>query len=71
MSTELIFVLCIVALVFILAYTAYGKGGQSDINEHAVDSRTDVPPGAGRSTGVSDPPEPTEADNFNAQRGVK
>ena len=71
MPTELIFLLCVIALVFVFAYTAYGKRGQSDISEHPVDSRTDVPPGAGAPTGVNERPDPTEANNINAQRGVR
>ncbi len=71
MSTELIFLLCVIALVFIFAYTAYGRGGQSDISEHPVDTRSDVPPGAEPHTGISDRPDPNEADNPLAQRGVK
>ena len=68
---ELIFLLCVIALVFIFAYSAYGKRGQSNISHHPVDSRSDVPPGAEREPALSDPPDPTEADNPNLQRGVK
>ena len=71
MSNEFIFVICVVALIFILAYTAFGKRGQSNISEHPVDSRSDVPPGAEAHTGLSDRPDPSEADNPNLQRGVK
>ncbi len=71
MSTELIFLLCVIALVFVFAYTAYGKRGQSDISQHAVDSRSDVPPGAAASTDINERPDPAEADHFNQQRGVK
>ena len=71
MSNELLFLLCVVGLVLILAFTAYGRRGQSNISEHPVDTRTDVPPGAARHTGLTDRPEPTEANNPNAQRGVR
>ncbi len=71
MSNELIFLICVIALVFIAAYTAFGRRGQSNISEHPVDTRSDVPAGAEPHTGMSDRPDPTEADNPNAQRGVR
>ena len=71
MSSELIFLLAIIAIVFIFAYTAYGKRGQSDISEHPVDTRSDVPPGAGGPTGINERPDPAEPDHPNQQRGLK
>ncbi len=48
-----IFLIVVLVLVAVVAYTAFSRrGGQSDISEHPVDSRDDVPPGAGRPTGI-------------------
>jgi hypothetical protein len=71
MSNELIFLLAVIALILIFAYTAYGRRGQSDISQHPVDTRSDVPPGAGAPTGINERPDPAEANHPNQQRGVK
>jgi hypothetical protein len=70
MSTELVFLLAVIVLVFVAAHALYGRRGQSNISQHPVDGRSDVPPGATHGTGLTGSRD-REGDDPMAQRGVR
>jgi hypothetical protein len=71
MSTELMFLIAVVAIVVILAFSVYGKSGQSNISQHPVDGRSDMPPGATHDTGLTGSRDRGEGDDPMGQHGVR
>lgn len=63
-----IFGIVILIFVLVLAYTAYGKGGQSDIGAHSTTSQS--APGADREAGLQDP-DGDDAEQVFDDHGVK
>jgi len=65
-----IFLVFLIVMIAILAYTAFSRAGQSDISQHPVDGRTDVPPGSGRPDRISSAESPEPSPGRGADTGA-